>query len=399
MHYMDTEPVVARPPSSVYRYQKFVRRNRVTFAASSAVALALMAGIAISIFLLVRENAATRRALVAERAARAERLRNEQAAVSMTKSGTVFLERGDFESAEKLLLDALTMRRAGPEGADKLTADLLAALAHLRHAQRDFVEAERLARECIAIRRQLGQDGPALARTINLLAETRFDLGDLPDAVRFFREGLAVMRQHTTNDPATLQWSLYALADTLERQGKLSEAEPLYRELIAEPNASQPVNDRVPSPVVSFARYLTELAWVKHNQAKSKEASSHARNAEELLREGLKIRKEQASDDDWQLAEIRSRLGGALLIATLADASLAPTTRDGRFGEAEALLLDAAERFRDDPSVDPAFKRDAIQRLVRLYEAWNSAVPNSDMAQKAADWRQQLAPFGNGVNK
>src|SRR6185295_16415581 len=114
MHHMNNEPVTARPPSSVYRFQKFVRRHRVTFAASSAVALALIAGIAISIFLLIRENAATRRALVAERAAKVERLRNEQATVSMTKSGTAFLDRGDFESAEKLLLDALAMRRTGP---------------------------------------------------------------------------------------------------------------------------------------------------------------------------------------------------------------------------------------------------------------------------------------------
>ena len=207
------------------------------------------------------------------------------------------------------------------------------------------------------------------------------------------------MRRHATNDPATLQWSLYALADTLEREAKLSEAEPLYRELIARPNANQPVNDRVPSPVVGFARCLTELAWTEHKQGKSEEARSHASNAEALLREGLKIRKEQASDDDWQLAEIRSRLGSALLIATLADPALAPATRDSKFGEAEALLLDAGERLRDDPSVEPAFKRDAIQRLVRLYEAWNSAVPNGGMAQKAAEWRQQLASFEKGVSK
>jgi eukaryotic-like serine/threonine-protein kinase len=399
VHHMNNEPVMARPPSTVYRFQKFVRRNRVTFAASSAAALALMAGIAISIFLLVRENAATRRALVAERAARAERLRSEQATVLMTKSGTAFLDRGDFESAERLLLDALAMRRTGQDTEDGLTADLLAALAHLRHGQRDFAEAERFARECIEIRRRLGQDGPALARTINFLADTRYERGALSDAEGFFREGLTIMRRHGTNDPNTLQWSLYALAETLERQGKLSEAETLYRELIAGPNANRPIDDRVPSPVVAFARCLTELAWVEHKQGKSKEAWSHARDADALLREGLKIRKEQASDDDWQLAEIRSRLGGALLIATLADASLAPATRDSKFGEAEALLLEAGERLRDDPSVEPAFKRDALRRLVRLYESWNSALPNSDMAQKAAEWRQQLASFGNGVSK
>jgi hypothetical protein len=42
------EPVIARPPSRVYRFQKLVRRNRLTFAAAGAVIVALALGAVIS---------------------------------------------------------------------------------------------------------------------------------------------------------------------------------------------------------------------------------------------------------------------------------------------------------------------------------------------------------------
>src|ERR1043165_1090771 len=43
--HLDNEPVVARPPSTLYRVQKLVRRNKVVFAAAALVALALILGI------------------------------------------------------------------------------------------------------------------------------------------------------------------------------------------------------------------------------------------------------------------------------------------------------------------------------------------------------------------
>ena len=39
--YLNSEPVMARPPSRLYRFQKLVRRNKVVFAAGGAVAAAL----------------------------------------------------------------------------------------------------------------------------------------------------------------------------------------------------------------------------------------------------------------------------------------------------------------------------------------------------------------------
>jgi serine/threonine protein kinase len=52
--HLNNEPVIARPPSLAYRAQKFVRRNKVTVAASAAIALALVLGAVASTWEAVR---------------------------------------------------------------------------------------------------------------------------------------------------------------------------------------------------------------------------------------------------------------------------------------------------------------------------------------------------------
>src|SRR5438067_13190131 len=65
------EPVVARPPSKLYRLQKMARRNKLAFAAGTAVLLALLAGLVASNGFYFREKAANRRAVASEKQARA----------------------------------------------------------------------------------------------------------------------------------------------------------------------------------------------------------------------------------------------------------------------------------------------------------------------------------------
>jgi serine/threonine protein kinase len=59
-HYLQDEPVQARPPSRIYRLQKLVRRNKVTFAAIGVTALALVAGLTVSTWLFLRASDAER---------------------------------------------------------------------------------------------------------------------------------------------------------------------------------------------------------------------------------------------------------------------------------------------------------------------------------------------------
>src|SRR5207302_4446937 len=58
--HLDQEPVVARPPSTLYRIHKFIRRNRVTAAAVTAIATMLFLGVAVSTWQAVNARRAER---------------------------------------------------------------------------------------------------------------------------------------------------------------------------------------------------------------------------------------------------------------------------------------------------------------------------------------------------
>ena len=73
--FLDNEPVIARPPSRVYRMQKLVRRNKPAFVAATIVALALIMGLAVSTWFWHENSEARKIAVKAEQQAMAaERL-------------------------------------------------------------------------------------------------------------------------------------------------------------------------------------------------------------------------------------------------------------------------------------------------------------------------------------
>jgi WD40 repeat protein/serine/threonine protein kinase len=72
------DPVEARPPSNVYRLQKFLRRHRGAVSAAAAVTLALITGTVVSTWMAVRARQAERGAERAEKLESSLRLRAEQ---------------------------------------------------------------------------------------------------------------------------------------------------------------------------------------------------------------------------------------------------------------------------------------------------------------------------------
>ena len=117
--YIDNEPVLARPPSRLYRLQKLVRRNRATFVATGLVALALTASTIVSSWLFLREREARQRALQAEQQKsnlqqEADRLRDASEENRKFLKAAEFYRRGQNLEADALL-DQIKNPKITPE--------------------------------------------------------------------------------------------------------------------------------------------------------------------------------------------------------------------------------------------------------------------------------------------
>jgi tetratricopeptide (TPR) repeat protein len=197
--YLDHEPVAARPPSSLYRFQKMVRRHKVVVGAVGAVVLALATGFGLSTYLFIQERAARQRAVAAEREqARLRRqaetalqlqaqLRQEKDYSEKLDSAGRALSEGRYEDAEKLLLQV--PRHAA-------SASLYNALGLAFARRGDWPEA-------LTNFRTLTEIAPAEQLPYSFVAALLAQAGDLPAYRRHCEHILAQFG--TTRAPTTAE--------------------------------------------------------------------------------------------------------------------------------------------------------------------------------------------------
>ena len=89
--YLTNEPIVARPPSTIYRFQKLVRRNRTVFAAVSVGAAALLIGLILSSYLFIQER------LMRERADRVAAISQQ-----IARAGLLLMQ-GQYDDSEAII--------------------------------------------------------------------------------------------------------------------------------------------------------------------------------------------------------------------------------------------------------------------------------------------------------
>ncbi len=103
--YMNNEPVTARPPSTLYRFQKLARRNKTVFAGAGIGAAALVIGLIVALCLYVQEKAALKRAVAAEESEKQMRQKAEDAAAQGRQIAQAGLQlmAGQYDETERLL--------------------------------------------------------------------------------------------------------------------------------------------------------------------------------------------------------------------------------------------------------------------------------------------------------
>ena len=110
--YLENEPILARPPSAAYRFQKLVRRNKLIFAGTSAFAVALVIGLALSAWQYIDKSAAYRRAVNAEQ--EQSRLRHEaEAARRLAEAQALLAAHQAYAADMNLVQQALAANNLG----------------------------------------------------------------------------------------------------------------------------------------------------------------------------------------------------------------------------------------------------------------------------------------------
>jgi WD40 repeat protein/serine/threonine protein kinase len=97
--HLNQEPVSARPPSKLYRFQKLVRRNKLAFSAAATVVSVLGIGFGVSTVLFIQKNRAYGRAVVAE----AEQARLRQVAEANELAARRIAYASDLNLAQEAL--------------------------------------------------------------------------------------------------------------------------------------------------------------------------------------------------------------------------------------------------------------------------------------------------------
>jgi serine/threonine protein kinase/tetratricopeptide (TPR) repeat protein len=276
--HLNNEAVLASPPSTLYRFQKLVRRNRAVLAAGAIIFTLLVLGVGAITWEAVRarraereqtrsrqqaqteaakaqevarflkgmlEGVHPRRALgrdttilreilddAAKRAATDLTNQPDVEAELLTTIGAVYGGLGQNPQAEEMIRRALALRRSlfGNENLD--VADSLDDLSGVLGEEEKYSEGEVAAREALAIQRKLRGPEHRMAWSLNTLGVCLDGQGKYEEAETMYRDALAMRRKLLSDKDPDLACSLNNLSGVLSRKGDLPGAEKALREAI-----------------------------------------------------------------------------------------------------------------------------------------------------------------------
>jgi eukaryotic-like serine/threonine-protein kinase len=244
------EPIVARPPTGAYRFQKLVCRNKVAFAAAALMAVVLLAAAGISAWQAVRANREARRALQAEALAK-QRLAESEA------NATLATQRlAESEAISKFLTDVFQSPDPERDGRTITVAETLSNAtkrleteltnqpprqAKLQATLAQTYNALGLYREAIPLQEKvrdyyLAASGPEDTNTLeamNKLAIFYDCVGRRDEALKMKEEVLALRRKVLGPERRDTINSMHHLAISYDEAARWDEALKLNEEVFA----------------------------------------------------------------------------------------------------------------------------------------------------------------------
>jgi non-specific serine/threonine protein kinase/serine/threonine-protein kinase len=445
--YLGNEPIVAGPPSRVYRFRKLVRRNRMPISLAVAVFMGILGaalGLAVALerskaaladlqsaraeaeaanqFLLSTLDATATDGAVLDSLADAAVRRLEwqgpatpQREASLREVvGHVYVAAGEFPAAAQQLERALALRRRHSGDTDAGTLGLVAILAENYRQTGRIEEATTLLRS--SLRLIDGNDGFARfdARLRNILGMLQVTVGRYDDAEREYLAALDVAtRALGPEDRLTLliranRGQLYARQErTKEATSLLEEVRSIQARVLGsdDPDTLVSTNNlaflyrrtgrydqarALLTEVLAAARWnpmvdAVVLAAAQANLGSLNVLLGHPEEGEPLLLEAVTTARARLPERDLVRAQVLGRYGACL-------------TALARFPEAEAVLLEARRGLAPVVGADHPQAVELSGWIAELYAAWgrpDGAGNQSARSPERNSGRSKSPPLGN----
>jgi eukaryotic-like serine/threonine-protein kinase len=294
-------------------------------------------------------------------------------AVLQHNLGTLLNQKGELEAAETMHKKTLELRKRLYKGDHSYLASSFTQLGIVLAARGDLEGAETNLHDAYAMQERLQLGNSDFADSLAGLGTVLSKKGDWAGAAEKLQKALAMRIGFLGETNADVVATLDALAVLAIARNDLNEAEQKLHRAV---DAARKSDDSECPAIISP---LWHLGWVLRQRGD--QAGSDATN-----REALAISKKHGTYGVWPL------LHG---IYDLTD--VLQTQR--RFAEAEPLLLDAVGYVQNNSVAGRTLKREAFQRLVFFYEAWDRSAPNTGKARQADDWRKKLEEREQQVNQ
>lgn len=316
--FLESQPILARPPSAVYQLRKMVSRHRSVFVASVAMVLVLVVSTVVSTSLFFEAKRESERA-------RVEALKSDQVAAFMTgmlEGVAPSVALGRDTTLMREVLDRTADRvDAQLAGEPEVEANVRGVLGTTYRELGELQTAEAHQRAAVEInRRVLGDDDPATLDSIDALAVTLQDLGQYDEAESLLREALSGMRRVLGPDDQRTLVTIGNLGQVIAETGRLAEAEPYHRESLEK---LRRIQGREGADAMSA---LSNLGVLLISMGRYPEAVG-------MLREVLEIKRQVHGDDHPETLISMNSLAVAL-------------AAQGEVEEAEALYRESLERYR-----------------------------------------------------
>ncbi len=407
--HLDSRPILARAPSTIYQLRKFTRRNRTLVAGIVATLLTLVAGVAVSTTFGLREAAQRRRVELAHR--------NLETVVDFQRD---MLDGIDAQRMGSRLSDdlrarlsrALFERKASERELAAYSAGLDAALREINptDAALQIIDESILGRAIDTAKSRFSTQPLVQAEVLHSIGATYVKLGLFESAEEPLQEARAISERHLGANVLPTLDIVHDLGALYLKQGRIAESEPLLLAALEGRRRELPADS---DPVISA---MDQVAMLYGD-------SDRLEQSEELYRQTLAMQRARHGDDAPSTLDVMNNLGQVLKNAgklpeaeQLAVATLAgrrrvlgnehPETmiavnnlailyrRTGALDKAEALYLEDYETSRrvlGDEHPDIAV---TMTNLGRLYVAQKKFAAAEAILARALGLSRKVQPPG-----